>query len=204
MVTGNQQATINLLDYILSDKVTEQCREFIPKQAVISLLETTSSTIKHRVESGELTEKTFFLPEPTSKAFMGIEIGGIKRLLLKKQQQRSAIFSHLELHLGQHTLTSYADAMSAAGMNWKSPPDRKYCNTVLHDIGKESYLQSIGNGRPCLKSAIVVSRNEHIPTEGFFNLAISLGLLDAGAGIDEKLYFWESQRDLAFELYGNK
>jgi hypothetical protein len=149
-------------------------------------------------------KKTFFLTEPVKKTFLGVKIGGVKRLLLKKINQRQTITQHVCDSAAQSKLTSYADTMEQAQMNWKSPPDRKYCNAILEAISCSSYEQTIDSGKPCMKSAVVVSRNERIPTDSFFECAVSLGLLETGVSKEEKILFWEAQRDLAFELYGSK
>ena len=76
--------TKDLRVYLMSDEVSEESNEFIPMQGVISLLETTMPTIRKRIEDGELREKTLFLKTPERKTFLGVEAGGVKRLLISK------------------------------------------------------------------------------------------------------------------------
>jgi hypothetical protein len=196
--------TLELRQYLLSNNVSIDSTEFLPQQAAIDVLKTTGPTIKHRIETGELKEKTFFLTEPKRKVFLGVEVGGVKQLLLSKLAYKKAIESHIEACIVKHQITSYADTMDFAGMDWRSPPDRKYCNAVLAEISHLSYEETVDDGYPCLKSAIVVSRNERIPTDSFFECAMELGLLDAWSSKDDKIEFWEKQVEHVYNYYGSK
>lgn len=194
--------TIELRKYILSDRVSLDSNEFIPMQAAISILESTAQTLKQRIGTGELNEKTFFITEPVRKTFQGVEIGGVKRLLILKQKRRESIASHVKKFARDNKKTSYSDALNEAGMDWKSPPDRKFISKVLVELSHKSYEETIDGGNPCLISAVVVSRNENIPTQSFFEDATTLGLLESSATHMEKVEFWEEQLKLVYEIYG--
>lgn len=200
--TSSSHRTKELTKYLLSDEVEIDSTEFLPQQAAIDVLQTTAPTLKHRIEERELNEKTFFLTNPVKKTFLGVEIGGVKRLLLKKNKMRTKIFDYLDDTIKRKKLTSYADVMEQAGMHWKSPADRKFCNKVLAEISSASYEETVDMGYPCLKTAVVVSRNERIPTVSFFDLAIDLGLLNQATTKNEHIEFWESQVQLVYQYYG--
>ena len=197
------ERTIDLKKYILSDKVSLDSKEFIPLQAAITILSTTNQTIKQRIENGELKEKTFFIIDPVKKTFTGLEIGGVKKLLLFKKDCSDKISQHVKESALIQKKTSYADTLDAAGMNWRSPPDRKFINKVLQELSHTSYENTVDSGHPCLISAVVVSRSENIPTQSFFDDAIALGLLDYDSSQMEKVEFWEEQLKLVYAKYGN-
>jgi len=194
--------TIELREYILSERVSLDSKEFIPLQAAISLLGSTAQTLKQRISTGELNEKTFFITDPVRKTFQGLEIGGVKRLLILKKQRRDLIAEHVKKFANNRKKTSYADALNEAGMDWKSPPDRKFISKVLIELSHKSYEETIDSGNPCLISAVVVSRNENIPTQSFFEEAVTLGLLEPSITHLEKIEFWEEQLKLVYEIYG--
>lgn len=61
----------------------------------------------------------------------------------------------------------------------------------------EDTFDSIG----CLLSSLVLYLNENTAGPGFFNLAVSMDMLAAGASEDEKLAFWLEQMNAVFEAY---
>ncbi|PCK08700.1 MAG: hypothetical protein COA42_07670 [Alteromonadaceae bacterium] len=195
-------STIELRKYILSDDVTVDSEEFLPFAAAVEVLESTPTTIKNRIETGEVLQKSFFLKGEKVKMYRGVKIGGVKKLMLKKMEQREVLRKHIMNCVASQELTTYADAMDDADMNWRSPPDTKFCNHVLEEMSRESFEETVDPGRPCLITSIVVSKNERIPTESYFSCAINLGLLEHEATKEERYDFWKKQKELAFELYG--
>lgn len=200
--TKYQHRTQDLRSYLLSDEVTEESKEFIPFQAAIDVLETTPATIKLRIEEGILEEKSFFLTNPVKKTYLGIEIGGVKKLLVRKNQMRERIKEIVSEVASKRSTTSYTDIMEQSGMNWRSPADKKFCNTILTKIGEQSYEETVDNGEPCLKQAVVISRNEHIPTNQFFETAAEMGLIDPHCSKEERHEFWREQLKRVHERYG--
>jgi hypothetical protein len=170
-------------------------------QGVISLLETTMPTIRKRIEDGELQEKTLFLKTPERKTFLGVEAGGVKRLLILKTKRREILRSKVLEAAREQTLTTYTDLISAAGMRWDSPPDRLFCSRVLMELANESFDQSIDSGNGIMVSAVVVSRNEHIPTQNFFEHAVKLTLMCEIGDREQQTEFWKEQLRMVYEYY---
>ena len=194
--------TKDLRLYLMSDEVSEDSTEFIPMQGVISLLETTMPTIRKRIEDGELMEKTLFLKTPERKTFLGVEAGGVKRLLILKTKRREIIREKVLEAAQQQKLTTYTDLIADAGMRWDSPPDRLFCSRVLTELANESFDETIDSGNGIMLSAVVVSRNEHIPTQNFFEHAVKLTLMcDIGDRI-QQTEFWREQLRMVYEHYG--
>lgn len=194
--------TISLREYVLSDLVSIDSTEFLPFQAALQLLETTSVTLKQRIETGEINEKTFFMTEPEKRTYLGVEIGSVKRLMVEKAHQTELIKQCVLNAAKNKQIISYSDILDAAGLSWKSPPARKFCNDVLDELNDESYAKTIDSARTCLLGALVVTRNSYFPSDRFFKKACSLGLLDHGASKEEEISFWEIQKQNIFNEYG--
>lgn len=189
--------------YLMSDEVSEDSTEFMPMQGVISLLETTMPTIRKRIEDGELREKTLFLKTPERKTFLGVEAGGVKRLLILKTKRREILRSKVLEAAREQKLTTYTDLISSAGMRWDSPPDRLFCSRVLMELANESFDQSIDSGNGIMVSAVVVSRNEHIPTQNFFEHAVKLTLMCEIGDREQQTEFWKEQLRMVYDYYQN-
>jgi len=198
-------ATQELRRYLLSETLLEDSTEYIPLAAVVELLATTTQTIKHRIKEGRLKEKTFFLLEPKRKAWHGVEAGGVKTLLMEKAQRREKIMQQVEWCAQHGQYTTYSQIMQEAGMDWNSPPDRKYVNQILEEINHQSFNETVDSATTCLKGCVVVSVNEGIPTASFYDCAIELGLAEPADLRDmlQKREFWQEQFDLTKELYGH-
>jgi hypothetical protein len=195
--------TKDLREYLLSDEVSEDSTEFIPMQGVISLLETTMPTIRKRIEDGELQEKTLFLKYPERKTFLGVEAGGVKTLLILKTKRRELIRNKVIEAAKNKQLTTYTDLLADADMRWDSPPDRLFCSRVLTDLANESFDETIDSGNGIMVSAVVVSRNEHMPTQNFFEHAVKLTLLCDIGDREQQTEFWKEQVNLVFDYYSD-
>lgn len=194
--------TKDLRVYLLSDEVAEDSTEFIPMQGVISLLETTMPTIRKRIEDGELREKTLFLKTPERKTFLGVEAGGVKKLLILKTKRREILRSKVLEAASEKRLTTYTDLIADAGMRWDSPPDRLFCSRVLMELSNESFDETIDSGNGIMVSAVVVSRNEHIPTQNFFEHAVKLTLMCDIGDREQQTEFWKEQLRMVYDHYG--
>jgi len=195
--------TKDLRDYLLSDDVPEDSTEFIPMQGVITLLETTMPTIRKRIEYGELKEKTFFLKEPERKTFLGVEAGGVKVLLKVKMKRREIIRNAVFDAAKNSAKITYTDLLDLADMRWDSPPDRLFCSRVLNELSNESYDNTIDSGIGIMISAVVISRNEHMPTQSFFEHAVKLTLMHEIGERESQLEFWNEQLALVYSHYGS-
>ncbi|MBE1301619.1 MAG: hypothetical protein GJ680_17160 [Alteromonadaceae bacterium] len=196
--------TKDLRVYLMSDEVSEDSSEFIPMQGVISLLETTMPTIRKRIEDGELQEKTLFLKTPERKTFLGVEAGGVKRLLILKTKRREILRSKVLEAAKEQRLTTYTDLIADAGMRWDSPPDRLFCSRVLMELANESFDETIDSGNGIMVSAVVVSRNEHIPTQNFFEHAVKLTLMCEIGDREQQTEFWKEQLRMVYEYYSQQ
>lgn len=196
--------TKDLRVYLMSDEVSEDSSEFIPMQGVISLLETTMPTIRKRIEDGELQEKTLFLKTPERKTFLGVEAGGVKRLLILKTKRREILRSKVLEAAKEQRLTTYTDLIADAGMRWDSPPDRLFCSRVLMELANESFDETIDSGNGIMVSAVVVSRNEHIPTQNFFEHAVKLTLMCEIGDREQQTEFWKEQLRMVYDYYGRQ
>lgn len=205
MVFKPNKATQELRRYLLSDDITTESQEYIPLAAAVDLLGTTTQTIRHRIKEGRLNEKTFFLLEPKRKAWHGVEAGGLKVLLMEKVLRREKIVSLVEWFASHGQYTTYSQIMHEAGMDWNSPPDRKYVNQILEEINHQSFNETVDSAATCLKACVVVSVNEGIPTASFYDCAIELGLAEPADLRDmlQKREFWQEQFELTKELYGH-
>ncbi|BFM49525.1 hypothetical protein THO17_16880 [Marinomonas sp. THO17] len=172
--------------------------------AASSVLGVTTQTMKLRIREGKLNAKTFFVIEPDRKSWAGVEAGSLKSLLEEKERRRARIKHNVDLCASKGVYMNYSQVMNDVGMDWHSPPDRKYINQVLEEINHQSFKETIDAGSPCLKGCVVVSINEGIPTDSFFRCAVELGVCEVAdiENLTHRREFWQEQFDLTKQVYG--
>lgn len=192
----------DLLTYVLSDRVSLDSSEFLPMSAAAALLKSTNATLKQRIEQGELREKSFGISNTATKVFIGVEAGGVKRLLLERNRYIDQIREHVLRVIHARSLTSYGEVLDLIGLDWKSPPARKLSNDILDQINDES-IGSMESSNSCMVTAVVISKSQNIPTEHFFRKAIEYGLLAKEADQVQRIRFWKSQLERVYAIYGD-
>ena len=192
----------DLLVYVLSDRVSVNSTEFLPMSAVTFLLNSTNATLKQRIEQGELREKSFSISSPATKTFIGVEAGGVKRLLLERIKYIDLIREHVTKVIHEKSLTSYGAVLDHIGLDWKSPPARKLSNDILDQLNEES-IGSMSSINSCMVTAVVISKSQNMPTEHFFRKAIEKGLLAKDADQIQRITFWKSQLERVYDVYGD-
>jgi hypothetical protein len=187
-----QQKSMELHQYLLSNSVSLKSEEFVPLNAVAVVLDSTCNTIKQRIEDGTLSGKHFFSSK-TDQSWFGVQAGSVKKALLAINGKRTAVRDAIDKLIQSGDWETYTNIMINSGMNPKHPPDRKLINTILKDINRAS----VGSGLPYLKGSVVVSVNNGIPTQSFFDLAVELCLFPASQqyNMSEKRLFWQKNFD---------
>ncbi len=200
--TGKSCVVQELLSYVLSDRVSVESTEFLPLSAASILLNSTSTTLKQRIEQGELREKSFITSSPVTRTFIGVEAGGVKRLLLERIKYIELIREHVTNVIKAKSLTSYGAVLDLIELDWKSPPARKLSNDILDLLNDES-IGNISSSSSCMITAVVISKSKNMPTEHFFRKAIETGLLEKDADQIQRITFWKTQLELVYEKYGD-
>ncbi|AIW22695.1 hypothetical protein F0267_00985 [Vibrio coralliilyticus] len=200
--TGKSCVVQDLLSYVLSDHVSVESTEFLPLSAASILLNSTSTTLKQRIEQGELREKSFITSSPVTRTFIGVEAGGVKRLLLERTKYIELIREHVTNVINAKSLTSYGAVLDLIELDWKSPPARKLSNDILDLLNDES-IGNISSSSSCMVTAVVISKSKNMPTEHFFRKAIETGLLAKDADQIQRITFWKTQLELVYEKYGD-
>ncbi|KIF53185.1 hypothetical protein [Vibrio owensii] len=200
--TGKSCVAQELLSYVLSDRVSVESTEFLPLSAASILLNSTSTTLKQRIEQGELREKSFITSSPVTRTFIGVEAGGVKRLLLERIKYIELIREHVTNVIKAKSLTSYGAVLDLIELDWKSPPARKLSNDILDLLNDES-IGNISSSSSCMITAVVISKSKNMPTEHFFSKAIETGLLEKDADQIQRVTFWKTQLELVYEKYGD-
>ncbi len=198
--TGKSCVVQDLLSYVLSERVSVESTEFLPLSAASSLLNSTSSTLKRRIEQGDLREKSFITYSPVTRTFIGVEVGGVKRLLLERIKYIELIREHVKNVINANSLTSYGAVLDQIELDWKSPPARKLSNDILDQLNEES-IDNMGSSSPCMVTAVVISKSKNMPTEHFFRKAIESGLLAEDADHIQRITFWKTQLELVYDKY---
>lgn len=93
--------------------------------------------------------------------------------------------------------TYYSDIAPLVGMDVRSLPDRNRISNILDEISRSEHA----DGKPLL-SAVVISKVENCPGQGFFTLAQSLNLYDGNP--DSKLEFWKQELRRVHEHWGSQ
>ena len=199
---GKSCVVQDLLSYVLSDRVSVESTEFLPLSAASILLNSTSTTLKQRIEQGELREKSFITSIPVTRTFIGVEAGGVKRLLLERIKYIELIREHVTNVINAKSLTSYGAVLDLIELDWKSPPARKLSNDILDLLNDES-IGNISSSSSCMVTAVVISKSKNMPTEHFFRKAIETGLLAKDADQIQRITFWKTQLELVYENYGD-
>lgn len=192
----------DLFAYVLSDRVSVDSTEFLPVSAAANLLNSTNATLKQRIEQGELREKSFIITSPVTRTLIGVEAGGVKRLLLERIKYIDLIREHVTKVILAKSLTSYGAVLDQIGLDWKSPPARKLSNDILDQLNEES-IGSMGSTNSCMVTAVVISKSQNMPTEHFFRKAIENGLLAKDADQIQRITFWKSQLERVYDIYGD-
>lgn len=91
---------------------------------------------------------------------------------------------------------------SQPSFNFASAEDRNAMGDLLGDIVMRTYDEHPGH--KLMLSALVVYAQENRPGIGFYNLAVYLGLLAAGATELEKEKFWYDQINNVHSAYAKK
>src|SRR4051812_25748744 len=110
--------------------------------------------------------------------------------------------AYLEAQARLRRVTSYSDvntALVAAGhkpFDFSLQSDRNAVGAVLGDV----VHRTVGDTGAMLSAIVAyIDRNDAGP--GFYNLAVTLGLLPNTATADDKLVFWSSQVGKVHDLY---
>lgn len=91
------------------------------------------------------------------------------------------VLQELERLARNRGYSNYTDVGRLIGLDMNQPADRNRLSKILDDIA----IAEHNEGRPLLP-AVVISRDQNIPGEGFFELARQLGLYGGG----DDLMYW--------------
>lgn len=104
-------------------------------------------------------------------------------MTIPKELIQKAI-SILEEKAKEEKLITYSQIYSELGLDIDDKEDRNMGGYVLGGVNDESMKYNM------LLSALVVTEEEGIPREGFFDFAAALGRIDKDAGRKEQINFW--------------
>lgn len=88
------------------------------------------------------------------------------------------------------------------GFDFSSPEGRNAMGDLLGYVVEQTYNEH--PEQKVMLSALVMYLNENKPGSGFYNLAISMGLLPRDASPEKKEQFWIDQYNAVLALYSSK
>jgi hypothetical protein len=86
-------------------------------------------------------------------------------------------------------LTSYSDIAPLAGLDMNAEKDRKKMSELLEEIARFEH----GENRPMLTALVIHRGNDNNPGEGFFAIALELGLFQGSRDDIMRTTFWTQQ-----------
>lgn len=153
---------------------------FIPTPFAASALGVEQTTVRAYMRNAQL--EPFMITSEWEEAWTGVSARSLLKELKRRDQVVTDLIEPIMLDLKQlgGELIEYGKLMPKHGLSASNPHHRNLIGVVLGEVSKRSYAD-----HKVLLSVQVVRKQDHMPSEPFFDLAVDLGAMREGVDHDE-------------------
>ena len=174
----DSMAGVDVRNYLLGLSAALRATDvFIPIPFAASALGIEQTTVRAYVRSGQL--KPFLLTSEWDEKWAGISARSLLKELQARDKQVTDLIEPIATELKKlgGERIEYGKLMPKFGLSANNPHHRNLIGIVLGKVSERSYVEH----KKVLLSVQVVRKNNHLPSEPFFQLAVGLRVMREGA-----------------------